>query len=97
MAQPRYKKSGKLKRNVSNSDCFRTATTRDLRKILNYLSLNSPSYLTEIKNETGMDIYKIKDGLLFLRGLDIIQINKKASKSMNYYFLKEGKYVSEKK
>jgi len=86
----------KVRGRVFCSDKHSIASSRDMRKIINYLEMNPVSFLTEIKNETGVNIYKIKDALLFLNSIGIIKVSNPSIHGMKYYTLTGEYYVNKK-
>lgn len=61
----------------AGSDYLRTATTRDMRKLLNWLEEQTePVGVTVMKDETGVSTIKCGDAMLFLGGLGVVKKDK---------------------
>ena len=62
------------------------ANTRHLKKILTYLSfIKEMVRVTQIKENTGIKIEQVHDGLAFLTGYNLVLTSK--HNSVNYYFI----------
>jgi hypothetical protein len=75
------------------SDCGKTATTRDIYKIITYLEnkINEDIWITKMEDDISVCNSRLRDALLFLQKYGIVFVEKRSAKGrwshMKYYKL----------